>query len=72
MNPHFIQQMLEAGGCVDLNVKDYGAAFFTQWAQLARTHGGHLTLRGLQRDYPDTLIQVAAAGKAHVTLVIDE
>jgi hypothetical protein len=71
MAPQFIQQMLEAGGCVDLNAKGYAAAFLTQWAQLAHQYGGHLTLRGLDLN-TDALIALASAGRAHVTLVIEK
>jgi len=72
MGLHFIQQMLEAGSCVDLNTKGYATTFLVQWAQLARRYGGHLTLRNLGRENADSLVQIASAGGPHVTLVIEE
>ena len=72
MTVQVIQRILGAGGCIDLNAKGYAVTFLEQFAKLARQHGGHLRLHGLQGFSEDFLVSFAAAGRSNVTIVLDD
>jgi hypothetical protein len=66
----FIQQILEAGGNVELDPV-YGSDLISSWVELAaREGGGTLTLTSQGKYAPALLVKWATTAKGHFTLRI--
>jgi len=66
----FIQQILEAGGNVELDPV-YGSDLIAQWVALAaREGGGTLTLSSPGKYAPNLLVEWARSAKGHFTVRI--